>query len=83
MICPSCQTENNSTSQNCKKCAASLLPAQAWLPNWQWHGRALLIILVFLILAYLGLNSFLKPYVRDIPKEVTPWLKASKSQTEK
>jgi hypothetical protein len=51
-----------------------------WKPDWRWHLRALAAVYIFLFCVYLGLNLFLskvpEPYrMRDIPPEMTPWLK--------
>lgn len=73
MKCPACQVENKENANNCKKCGTSLIVL--WSPTWQWHGRALAIIYVSLIFVYFLLNFLLKPYLREIPPEVTPWLK--------
>src|SRR5690349_359422 len=54
--------------------------ANLWRPDWKWHLRTLLIIYAVLVVAYFGLSRFLskvpEPWrMRDIPKEMTPWLK--------
>lgn len=51
-----------------------------WRPDWRWHVRTLLIIYAVLTALYFVLNIFLsrvpEPYrMRDIPREITPWLK--------
>ena len=51
-----------------------------WTPHWRWHLKALVIIYIVLAIAYFVINTFLtrvpEPYrMRDIPKEMTPWLK--------
>jgi hypothetical protein len=51
-----------------------------WRPDWKWHARTLLIIYVVLTAVFFGLSRFLsripEPHrMRDIPKEMTPWLK--------
>lgn len=50
-----------------------------WRPDWKWHLRALGIIYAGLVVVYFALSAFLsrvpEPYrMRDIPKEMTPWL---------
>jgi len=45
-----------------------------WQPSWQWHGRALLIIYAVIIALFLVLRVALKPYVRRLPDDITPWL---------
>ena len=71
--CPSCSIENKDHAVHCKKCGASLLVK--WSPTRQWHIKTLLIIYTLLIALYFTLNWLLKPYLREIPPEVTPWLK--------
>jgi hypothetical protein len=51
-----------------------------WKPDWKWHAKALGIIFVFLCIVFVALNAFLsrvpEPYrMRDVPQDVTPWLK--------
>ncbi|HRY29357.1 MAG TPA: zinc ribbon domain-containing protein [Elusimicrobiota bacterium] len=51
-----------------------------WKPDWRWHAKALLVIYVSLTVIYFVLSLVLskvpEPYrMRDIPKEMTPWLK--------
>lgn len=60
--------------------APAVKPAEPWLPDWKWHLKTLAGIYVFLLIVYVGMNFFLSrlpaPYgLRDIPKEMTPWLK--------
>jgi hypothetical protein len=55
-------------------------PAAAWRPTLRWHLKTLGGIYLALILFYAALTAFLSrvppPYkLRDIPQEVTPWLK--------
>jgi hypothetical protein len=52
----------------------------AWAPTWKWHLKALAGIYLFLAVFYVAVNAFLSrlpaPYgLRDIPPELTPWLK--------
>lgn len=75
MKCPSCNVENKDTAKNCKKCGAVLNVQPMWSPTRQWHIKTLGIIYVSLIVVYFLLNWILKPYMRNIPPEVTPWLK--------
>jgi len=56
------------------------VPPSFWRPDWRWHLRALLFIYIFLVVVYFALSLFLskvpEPFkMRDIPKEMTPWLK--------
>ncbi len=75
MRCNVCNTENKDASKNCKKCGKPLLLSPIWSPTWKWHAKTLGMIYVGLILLYFFLNSLLKPYLRELPPEVTPWLK--------
>ncbi len=45
-----------------------------WMPSLKWMLKALAALYVLIIIFYFSLNILLKPYMRDIPKELTPWL---------
>jgi antibiotic biosynthesis monooxygenase (ABM) superfamily enzyme len=75
MKCPKCQSENKDGVKTCKKCGTDLSQPPLWKPTWQWHLRVLGVIYVVLIVVFFALNSLLKPYLRQIPKDITPWLK--------
>ena len=75
MKCYKCQSENKEGAKLCRKCGADLIPALLWWPSWRWHAKTLAIIYGFLIVAFILLNQLLKPYMRQIPKDITPWLK--------
>jgi hypothetical protein len=45
-----------------------------WQPTWRWHLRTLGIIYAVIIVLFFVMKSLLKPYVRQLPPEVTPWL---------
>ena len=78
MKCPSCSAENKENATHCKKCGTSLAVQLLWSPTWEWHAKTLGIIYACLILIFFVLNRWLlKPYLRDIPPEVTPWLAKS------
>lgn len=47
---------------------------QTWMPSLKWLVKTFAIILVCIIIAFFVLNYLLKPYMRDIPMELTPWL---------
>jgi hypothetical protein len=74
MKCPQCQTENKETAKTCRKCGYNLQLPPVWKPTWAWHGRTLLIIYVLLIVSFFLIRGCLKPYVRKLPPEITPWL---------
>ena len=83
MKCPSCNVENKEALKNCKKCGAVLTILPMWEPTWQWHTKTLGIIYLSLIAVFFLLNMFLKPYLRNIPLEVTPWLKSAQAMHKK
>ncbi|HBU68847.1 MAG TPA: hypothetical protein DEE98_00510 [Elusimicrobia bacterium] len=80
MKCYKCQSENKENTKNCKKCGADLTPMPLWKPTWKWHARTLGAIFGALIAAYFLLNHLLKPYMRQIPSEITPWLAEAQKQ---
>jgi hypothetical protein len=45
-----------------------------WQPTWAWHAKTLGIIYAVLIVLFFAAKVWLKPYVRQLPPEVTPWL---------
>ncbi len=45
-----------------------------WFPSFVWILKVTAIIYVVIIVAFFSFNYLLKPYMRDIPKEITPWL---------
>lgn len=75
MKCPQCQCDNKENAKNCKKCGTDLAAVPLWQPTWRWHLTTLAIIYVALVVLYFALNILLKPYLRQIPKDITPWLK--------
>lgn len=74
MKCPNCNTENKSEATTCKKCGQLLVVQPLWKPTWSWHLKVLTIIYVVLIGMFFLLNVLLKPYMRTLPKDITPWL---------
>ena len=74
MKCPSCNAENKDQAVNCKKCGGQLVVQTLYAPTKEWHIRTLSIIYGILIVVFFFLNWLLKPYMRHIPPEVTPWL---------
>ena len=74
MKCPQCQVENKDQAKSCRKCGMELQLPTLWQPTWEWHGKTLGIIYVVLIVLYLVMKSLLKPYIRHLSPEVTPWL---------
>ncbi len=55
---------------------------ETWMPTLAWLSKTFLIIALFLVIAFFALNFLLKPYMRDIPAELTPWLDKTPQQTE-
>lgn len=55
---------------------------KTWMPALNWLGKALLTILVCLTILFFLFNFLLKPYMRNIPVELTPWLDKTPQQTE-
>ncbi len=47
---------------------------KTWMPSLKWLYNSLLIIAFLIIISFFALNILLKPYMRDIPMEITPWL---------
>jgi len=72
--CPQCQADNKDQAKSCRKCGTNLQLPPLWQPTWQWHIRTLGIIYVILIVLFFTMKSLLKPYVRHLPPDVTPWL---------
>lgn len=50
---------------------------KVWLPDLKWLVKVLIIVYVVIVVGFFTANYFLKPYMRDIPKEITPWLNSS------
>jgi len=48
-----------------------------WKPTYKWFAITGGSILAALIITFFVLNVLLKPYMREIPPEITPWLKTS------
>ena len=44
-----------------------------WQPNFKWFLKVLVTMYVLITIAFFTINFLLKPYMRDIPKEITPW----------
>jgi ABC-type glycerol-3-phosphate transport system permease component len=45
-----------------------------WTPTLKWLLTSLGVIYVVIVLLFFLFNFLLKDYMRDIPKEITPWL---------
>jgi len=53
-----------------------------WMPSLKWMCKSFLVIMVCLIIIFFALNFLLKPYMREIPSEITPWLNNQTQHTE-
>jgi hypothetical protein len=58
----------------------AIVPVEPWGPTWRWHLKALAGIYLFLTVFYFAMDHWLsrlsEPYrLRDVPMEMTPWLK--------
>ena len=74
MKCPSCIAENKDAATSCKKCGSAMVLQALYAPTRESHLKMLGLIYGILIVVYFFLNWLLKPYMRQIPPEVTPWL---------
>lgn len=84
MKCPKCQFDNKENAKACKKCGIELNLPPVWKPTLRWHLTTLAVIYTALIVIFFSLNLVLKPYLRQIPKDITPWLNdIPKQQQEK
>ncbi|MDR2426703.1 MAG: hypothetical protein LBD46_05960 [Endomicrobium sp.] len=54
--------------------------SRPWIPTYRWMSITAFIILVILIIIFFVLNIILKPYMRKLPPEITPWLDKSKKE---
>ncbi|MDR3256966.1 MAG: hypothetical protein LBT18_04925 [Endomicrobium sp.] len=45
-----------------------------WKPTYKWYVKSIGIVLGILIITFFVLNIVLKPYMRNINHEITPWL---------
>lgn len=80
MKCPKCGHLNKEGLKACKKCNTLLVIEPLWTPDWQTHRKMLIWIFSTLLVVFFGLKLILHklpdPYrIRQIPLEVTPWLK--------
>jgi len=54
-----------------------------WQPNLKWFLKVLITMYIFITIAFFVVNFLLKPYMRDIPKEITPWLNKTVAEEQK
>jgi hypothetical protein len=74
MKCPQCQTDNKELAKTCRKCGFNLQLPPLWQPTWAWHRKTLAIIFAAVVVTYFILSFWLKPFVRQLPPDITPWL---------
>ncbi|MEN3013780.1 MAG: hypothetical protein ABDH23_04090 [Endomicrobiia bacterium] len=72
--CPYCGFVNKLDTKLCKKCNKPFVIEPIWKPDIKWYLKVLLLIYIFIIVLFFLLNHLLKPYMRKIPPEITPWL---------
>ena len=53
-------------------------PDAPWKPTYKWLAKTAGIVLATLIVVFFVANIVLKPYMRHIPLEITPWLNTAK-----
>lgn len=81
MKCPACQADNKDHAKNCRKCGVDLHRPPLWRPDWAWHRRTLLWIGAAVLVGFFTLRFVLKPYMRKLPPEVTPWMHDGEAQS--
>lgn len=75
MKCPKCGFNNKKESKICKKCGENLITEEPiWKPSLFWYIKVLIVIYVILIIIFFTLNHLLKPFMRTLPQDITPWL---------
>jgi hypothetical protein len=52
-----------------------------WQPTWAWHRRTLIAIYIVLAVVFVVVRMLLKPYVRHLPPEITPWMHGGSSSS--
>jgi hypothetical protein len=72
--CPTCSAENKDQAKACRKCGVNLQLQPLWRPTWAWHGRTLAIVYAIVIVVFFIVRAWLKPYVRQLPPDITPWM---------
>ncbi|MDR1418104.1 MAG: hypothetical protein LBI80_02975 [Endomicrobium sp.] len=55
---------------------------QVWKPTYLWYGKVFITIFVLLSILFFVLNIILKPYMRKIKPELTPWLGKTHERSE-
>ncbi|MBU2567846.1 MAG: zinc-ribbon domain-containing protein [Elusimicrobia bacterium] len=80
MRCPKCNADNKDDVKFCKKCGTPLVVKQTWKPTWKWHLKVLGIIYVVIIALFFLINWLLRDYIRELPTDITPWLKQDRDK---
>lgn len=57
-----------------KKELKEIKEGKTWMPSLKWLCEIFLMIVFFVVIVFFILNFLLKPYMRNIPIEITPWL---------
>jgi len=52
-----------------------------WKPDVKWLIKTFVIVYAMIIILFFLLNFLLKPYMRQRPMEITPWLDKNKTET--
>ena len=53
----------------------------SWKPDFKWLFKTFIFVYVFVIILFFLLNILLKPYMRQRPAEITPWLDKNKTES--
>jgi hypothetical protein len=48
-----------------------------WRPSYLWYFKTSVVVLGVLAVIFFTLNIVLKPYMRQINPELTPWIKSA------
>jgi hypothetical protein len=51
-----------------------------WRPTYRWYIKTASFVLILLSIIFFILNILLKPYMREISEDITPWLKKSNTK---
>lgn len=51
-----------------------------WKPDFKWLIKTFVIVYAMIIILFLLLTFLLKPYMRQRPMEITPWLDKNKTE---
>ncbi len=51
-----------------------------WKPDFKWLIKTFAVAYIAIIILFFMLNFLLKPYMRQRPMEITPWLDKNKTE---